>query len=38
MVEILAAAVPVRQMLLGKIAGTTALALAQIVLLVGVGA
>ena len=37
-VEILAAAVPVRQMLLGKIAGNTALALAQIVLLVGVGA
>ena len=37
-VEILAAAVPVRQILLGKIAGNTALALAQIVLLVGVGA
>ena len=37
-VEILAAAVPVRQMLIGKIAGNTLLALAQIVLLVGVGA
>lgn len=37
-VEILAAAVPVRQMLIGKIAGNTMLALAQIVLLVGVGA
>jgi ABC-2 type transport system permease protein len=37
-VEILAAAVPVRQMLIGKIVGNTVLALAQIVLLVGVGA
>lgn len=37
-VEILAAAVPVRQMLWGKILGNTALALAQIVLLVVVGA
>jgi ABC-2 type transport system permease protein len=37
-VEILAAAVPVRQMLVGKFAGNTVLALAQIVLLVGVGA
>lgn len=37
-VEILAAAVPVRAMLWGKIAGNTVLALAQIVLLVLVGA
>jgi len=37
-VEILAAAVSVRQMLIGKIVGNTVLALAQIVLLVGVGA
>lgn len=37
-VEILAAAVPVRQMLVGKIVGNTVLALAQIVLLVSVGA
>jgi ABC-2 type transport system permease protein len=37
-VEILAAAVPVRQMLVGKIAGNTVLAMGQIVLLVGVGA
>ncbi|GAA1876946.1 ABC transporter permease [Lapillicoccus jejuensis] len=36
-VEILVSAVPVRQLLLGKVAGTSALALAQMVLFVGVG-
>ncbi len=36
-VEILAAAIPVRQLLLGKVVGNSALALAQVVTLVGVG-
>ncbi|MEO3937460.1 ABC transporter permease [Dermatophilaceae bacterium Soc4.6] len=36
-IEILVAAVPVRQLLLGKVAGTTALAMVQMVLFVGVG-
>lgn len=36
-VEILVSAVPVRQLLLGKVAGTSGLALAQMVLFVGVG-
>lgn len=37
-VEILAAAVPIRQLLWGKIAGNTVLAIVQVVLLVGAGA
>ncbi len=36
-VEILAAAIPIRQLLLGKVVGNSALALAQVVTLVGVG-
>ncbi len=36
-VEILAAAIPVRALLWGKVVGTTALALGQIVVLVGIG-
>ncbi|MBH0777068.1 ABC transporter permease [Nocardia bovistercoris] len=36
-VEILASAIPLRQLLIGKIAGNTAMALAQLVLFVGAG-
>jgi ABC-2 type transport system permease protein len=36
-VEILAAAVPIRQLLIGKVVGNSALALAQVVAMVGVG-
>lgn len=36
-VEILAAAVPIRQLLLGKVVGNSALAIAQVVVMVGVG-
>lgn len=36
-VEILAAAIPVRQLLIGKVVGNSALAIAQVVVMVGVG-